>query len=211
MSTAPVRKEQHFVLDFASWELYESILNHLDDRHVFITYDQGRLEMMSPSWRHDKRSRRIARLIDIVAEETGTPVDGGGSATIRRKSLKRGLEADQWFYVSHAAAIQGREEIDPERDPPPDLAVEVEISRRLLDREGIYAAMGVPELWRDDGKHLRMLVLGSDQRYARVLISASFPMLTSAIVEQLLASGSKLDDTTWAQRVRKRIRALLAT
>lgn len=209
MTTSAARTEQRFVMDFASWDLYEAILRHLGDRHIFVTYDQGRLELMAPSWRHDKRSRLIARLIDILAEETSIPIEGGGSATIRRKSLQRGLEADQWFYVANAAAVRGKTVLDPESDPPPDLAVEVEISRRLLDREGIYAAMGVPEIWRDDGKRVRMFVLGRDRRYRAVQASASFPMLEPVFVEELLAAARKHDDMTWGKWVRARIRSRL--
>lgn len=209
MTTATARAEQCFVLDDSTWDLYESILQHLADRHVFVTYDRGRLELMAPSWKHEKRSRLIGKLIGIVAEELGVPIEGGGSATIRRKSLDRGLEADQWFYVSHVGAIQGRDEIDPERDPPPDLAVEVEISQRLLDREGIYRAMRVPELWRDDGNRVRMFALGDDGHYHSIGVSSAFPMLDPAHVEELMRASQDIDEMSWGRLVRDRIRRRL--
>ena len=75
--------EQRFLLDGVDWMFYESLLERIGDRHVFITFDRGRLELMSPSWKHDTRSRRIAMLITIVADELDVPIQGGGSTTFR--------------------------------------------------------------------------------------------------------------------------------
>src|SRR5262245_11252298 len=94
-------------------------------------------------------------LITILAEELDVPIQGGGSTTFRREEVQGGLEPDQCFYVQNVDRIVGRDEIDLTRDPPPDLAVEVEISRRSLRREGVYARLGVPELWRDNGREVR--------------------------------------------------------
>jgi Uma2 family endonuclease len=206
MTSALASGEQRFVLDEVDWEFYESLLRRIGDRHVFITFDQGRLELMSPSWKHDTRSRRIAMLITLLAEELDVPIQGGGSTTFRREDVQAGLEPDQCFYVQNVDRVRGKEEIDLTADPPPDLAVEVEISRRSLPREGVYVRLGVPELWKDDGRELRAYRLDESGMYSPVERSIAFPDLTPARIGELLDRGRDLDDTAWSREVRAWIR-----
>jgi Uma2 family endonuclease len=206
MATTLAPKEQRFVLDGVDWEFYEALLRRIGDRHVFITFDQGRLELMSPSWKHGTRSRRIAMLITILAEELDIPIQGGGSTTFRREDVQGGLEPDQCFYVQNVERIRGKEEIDLTCDPPPDLAVEVEISRRSLHREGVYARLQVPELWKDDGRVLRVYRLDEAGRYTLVERSPSFPDISLKQVGKLLEKGGGMDDTAWSREVRAWIR-----
>jgi Uma2 family endonuclease len=202
MASSLVPSEQSFLLHGVDWPFYESLLERLGDRHIFITFDRGRLELMSPSWKHATRSRRIAMLITIVADELGIPIQGGGSTTFRREDISVGLEPDQCFYVRHVDRVRGKEDIDLAVDPAPDLAVEVEISRRSLDREAIYACLGVPELWRDDGQTIRAYRLVGDGRYEVSSHSLSFPGLAMTQVEKWLREGTVQDDTTWGRAVR---------
>ena len=148
--------EQHFVLTGVNWQGYESLLEAIGEQRVFITYDRGKVELMSPSWEHDNRAETIGQLVRIIAEELDIAIKGGGSTTFRREDVDRGLEADKCFYIRHERRVRGKKKIDLSVDPPPDLCIEVEISRRLLGRVSIYAELGVPELWRDDGKELRI-------------------------------------------------------
>jgi len=88
------------------------------------------------------------------------PYKSGGSTTFRRRDLEAGIEPDRCFYIQNQPALRGKRTLDLSIDPPPDLAIEVEISERLLDRVGIYERLGVPELWRNDGKRSRVMLLG---------------------------------------------------
>src|SRR5437870_8588224 len=114
---------------------------------------------MAPTFNHERCKRKVGRVIETLAEETNRPIVSGGSTTFRREDLERGLEPDDCFYLANVAAILGKEEIDLRFDPPPDLALEIEISRSSLDRMSIYAALGVPELWRFNGQHLQVFIL----------------------------------------------------
>jgi Uma2 family endonuclease len=145
-----------FLLYDVDWRFYESILKKVEDRHVFVTYNKGSLELMSPSWEHDKSAEILGLIIRLLAEAQELPVTGGASTTFRRKDLEAALEPDRCFYIKNEHRIRGKKRIDLRRDPPSDLAIEIKISRRLLDRESIYAALGVPELWRYDRKSLRV-------------------------------------------------------
>ncbi len=194
---------QQFVLDDADWKFYQELLQRVGDRHVFITYDRGRLELMSPSFRHDKRARSIGLLINILAEELAIPMQGCGSTTFRREDLDQGLEPDQCFYVKNVDRIRGKDEIDLSTDPPPDVAIEVQISYRMIKRVPLYALMGIPELWRDDGEHLTIFELAGDGKYEQVDRSTAFPTVPVQEMERLLKLSDTMDEMNWTRSVRK--------
>lgn len=198
---------EQFVFYDVDWEFYESMLRRLDGRRVFVTFDKGRLELMSPSFKHDDYGRLLGLLIHILADELDLPLKGCKSTTFRRRELEKGLEPDECFYVANAPRIRGKDEIDLSVDPPPDLAVEVEISRRLLDRVAIYAGLGVGELWRHDGVRLRVFVLGADGKYEPRAASPTFPGMPLGQVDEFLRQSRDVDEVKWARAVRGWIRA----
>jgi Uma2 family endonuclease len=80
----PAEPPRYLLLDGISWETYSAILRDLDERHIFLTYDRGRLEIMSPSFRHEIYGRLIADMITILADEIDLPFKGGKSTTFRK-------------------------------------------------------------------------------------------------------------------------------
>jgi Uma2 family endonuclease len=205
MSTLLDPTEQHFVLNDVDWQAYEALLRVVGDQRVFVTYDRGRVELMSPSWEHDNRAETIGQLVRIVAEEFGVALKGGGSTTFRREGLDRGLEPDKCFYVRNESCVRGKKKIDLSVDPPPDLCIEVEISQRLLSRVDIYAELGVTELWRDDGRRLRISELVAGQ-YVERGSSIAFPMIGGSELNEYLDWAPPTDDTTWSREVRGALR-----
>lgn len=163
------------VLDGVTWRTYLTIANALSDqRGLRITFDRGQMELMTHSAAHEFAKRWLARLIETLAEEQKLVIVPGGNITFRREDLERGLEPDDCFWISRAAQMLNRSEWEPTRDPPPDLVLEIEISRSELDRMGIYASLGVSEVWRYNGKTLRIDVLQSGE-YRQVPVSPLFP------------------------------------
>src|SRR3954453_9451311 len=168
---------EHLVLMDISWDAYEDLLREIGDGGVRVTYDNGAIEIMSPLPKHEKWIERIARLIDLLAYERNIAVECLGSTTFRKQARRKGLEPDKCFYVRHAAEAQLMEEaFDPTIDPPPDLAIEVDVTRRSIPREPIYAALGVPELWRFEKQRLVVRILQGDS-YVDSDASLSFPFL----------------------------------
>jgi len=200
--------DRRFVLDGMDWQAYDALLHAVGDHHVFVTYDRGRVELMYPSFEHENRSEIIGLLIRSIAEGLTMKVKGGGSTTFRREDIDRGLEPDKCFYVANEAKVRGKTNIDLSLDPPPDLCVEVEISRRLLNRPEIYASLGVPELWRDDGKHLRIFALSPHADYRQCDRSITFPELSADQLNELLDASHVTDETSWATDVRAYARKL---
>lgn len=206
MTTTLAPAEQRFVLDDVTWTFYESLLKEVGDRHIFITYDRGRLELMAPSYWHDRNAEAVGALIAVLAEELDVGFAAAGSTTFRREDLKRGLEPDKCFYVANEPRVRGKREIDLDVDPPPDLAVEVEISRRLGARPAIYAALGVPELWRYDGERLSVWLLASDGQYQAADRSESFPSLPLNKAEEMLTDFHRMDQVVWMRKTRAWVR-----
>src|SRR3954451_12086878 len=101
------------VLPHVSWETYERLLADDEERRVpRMTYDQGVLELVTPSAPHEEDALVIAHLIFIVAANLGTPIRSVGSTTFRRKDLERGFEPDASFYIQNEDRIRGKRQID---------------------------------------------------------------------------------------------------
>ena len=174
MSTAPV---QQAVLRGIRFETYERLLEDLGDRQVRLTYDRGVLEIMSPSHQHERTSRLIGRLIHAMTEELAIEIELGGSTTWRRRDLEKGLEPDECYWIQNEAKVRGRTDLDLRVDPPPDLAIEVDVHGRSLARLPIYAALGVPEIWRYKDGHITVHLRQEDASYRVSDASACFPWL----------------------------------
>jgi Uma2 family endonuclease len=160
-----------------TWKSYVTLADELNENHVRLTYDRGRLEIMSPTPRHEIYKRWMSIFLGILATELKVQFKGCGSATFKREDLARGLEPDECFYFTNASLVHDWADIDLSRDPPPDLAVEIDVTSSSIDRMEVYAALGVKEVWRFDTETLQFYRLGPDERYAIVATSAYFPLL----------------------------------
>jgi Uma2 family endonuclease len=157
LAASPQSFDRRIVLDGVSWDLYEHLLAEIGERPIHLTFDEGRLEIMTLSDLHERVKKIIARLIEAYGDAIGVDIEGLGSTTFRREELQKGLEPDECYYVAHAAMWPGKEEFDLAVDPPPDLAIEIDISPPDVARQPIYAALGVPEVWRYDGSKIAFL------------------------------------------------------
>ena len=174
------------ILTDVSWEMYEKILDAFGDRRLRHTYVDGMLEIMSPLRVHEWRKKFIGRLIEMIAWRLRIPISCAGSTTLRKKLKRRGLEPDESYYVTNEPLIRGREEIDLRKDPPPDLAVEVDVTHKSLNRLEAYAKLGVPEIWRHDGEKMEFLKLDSKGGYVPLKQSSAFPRVTPADISRFL-------------------------
>lgn len=207
-----IRSPDHFLIQGVSWGTYESLLRDFERSGVRMgmTFDRGRLEFMSPARRHERRKRRLGRLVETLTEELNIPIASGGSTTLRSRLVERGLEPDECYWVAHEPQVRDRDDIDLAADPPPDLAIEVENTTDILDRLDVYAALGVPEIWRDDGEVVVIGRLQPDGRYAWGHASGVFPFLPMAEVARFLALAESQNETAWVRSFRTWVRDNLA-
>ena len=167
---------------------------------------------MSPLPIHESWKHMLGWMIQIIALELDIPIRGLGSTTWRREEAGRGLEADECYYVQGEPHVRGRTDLDLTRDPPPDLAVEVEVTHRPnpINRQAVYAALGVPELWRYDGARLTALLLGAEGAYRPSPVSLAFPFLRPSDLERFLAMLPTTGETALMRAFRDWVRSDLA-
>ena len=201
--------DQRFLLHNVSWGVFEELASG-DGIGARLTYDRGELELMSPSSEHEWFKTLFGRMIEALTVELNVPIRSAGSTTFKKELLQRGLEPDECYYIRREAAVRGRDEIDLNTDPPPDLVVEIEVSRSLLDRLDIYAALGVPEIWSYDGEKLRVRELRPDGKYVDVSKSLNLPMVPVTELSRFLKDRTSYDETTLMRSFRDWVRATLA-
>jgi Uma2 family endonuclease len=194
------------VIQDLQWDDYEAVLEALQHRHLRISYDCGRLEVMSPLPEHAICVFLIDRMASFYCEGFDIALEGYGNTTWKRQSLGKGVEPDACYYVKNAARVIGKRKFDLEVDPPPDIVVEIGITNSSLGKFPIYAAMGVPEIWRYDRRtiHFHELVSGS---YTEITSSRFLPGLTGPIMAETIKASAEFGQTEALKNFRKHLHA----
>ena len=187
-----------------TWADYERLLNDLAHRpHLRVSYDEGKLEIMSPLPEHEDYARFIDDLVRAVADALGVELEKRGGATWKSRRLARGVEPDACYYVTSAARIIGKRTIDFDTDPPPDVVVEIDVTNESLAKFGIYAALGVPEIWRYDTKSAQFYAL-TEGSYLGIPDSRFLRGLTPALLVEALEQSKKDGQTRALAAFRRR-------
>jgi Uma2 family endonuclease len=198
------------VLRGIRWPAYVTIADAAAGQHVRFTYDRGALEIMTLSPEHEFFKVCLFRIVEILTEEFDLPNCALGSTTFRREDLERGLEPDECFYLGNWERVAGKTRLDLSIDPPPDLAVEIDVTHSSIPRSAIYAAFGVPELWRFDGESLRFFRLTSKRTYRQTNHSNHFPNIASTDLADFLHLAVGQDGNAWKRRFRGWVRERIA-
>ncbi len=166
---------QTVVLRDVTWQELETILEELGEhRAARIAYDRGMLEIMAPLPEHEYGKEIISDLVKALLEELDTEFISLGSTTFKNQFMAQGIEPDQCFYIKNEPQIRGKKRLDLTIDPPPDLALEIDITSRTHPK--IYQSLQVPELWRFEKGNLQINVL-QDGVYIESETSLIFPKL----------------------------------
>lgn len=192
----PVRTLSYAYLEDVGWADYERLLKQAGDRPIRFTYDNGRLEIMTMSFEHEWVSGVIGRLIDLLAIVLHQPFQSGGSTTMKRRLQKKGLEPDNCYWFAHEKHMRQKKRLDLGVDPPPDLALEVDISRSVIKRMKIYAALKVPEVWRFKSNQLLAYLRHTDGSYKVSEQSSVFPFLATTELEPWIEKAATMDQAT---------------
>lgn len=204
MSTAVAQPEQRIVLRNVSWDLYEHLLEtHRDRSTPRFTYNQGELEIVSPSAKHEQLKDLIVLVVNALAEAREMDVVSLGSTTFSRRDLARGFEPDGCFYLTNIERVKGKSEIDLASDPPPDIVVEIDVTSPSIKKLPIFAALGVREVWHyeDTAESWRILSIAGD-RYTEEMESNWFPKLTAAALAQFIRDNEHMPRPAWLRSVR---------
>jgi Uma2 family endonuclease len=179
-----------------TWDEYRWLSDHRDEvcSGIRLVYDRGRLELVAPSFFHERISRRLAQCVIGLSGALKTPVLSGGATTFSREDLDNGLEPDECFYIQNIERVRPLTDIDLSVHPPPDLAIEVDHTNSTIPKDPIYARLGVPELWRFDEVAVTFLLRQPDGSYTPSPTSRAFPAVNSAELTRFLMSHTDLDE-----------------
>ena len=198
------------VIEDVTWADYEAMLKIVGDRPIRINYDRGRMEIMSPLYRHGNGSYLLGRMVDTLTEEMDIPVEHADPVTIRRPELEKGVEPDKLYHFGeNAAKVRGKWDFDLTVDPPPDLIIEADVTSSSVPRLPIFAALGIPEVWRLDGDDLQFLHLQPDRTYQPRDHSRAFPNYPLADTARFLDEAQSADKSAWIRSFRAYVRESL--
>jgi Uma2 family endonuclease len=170
-------RDQRVLLRNISWPTYEALLVESARSGTRLTYNRGVLEIMTPSREHERVKTLIGRMIEAMALELGIVASGAGSTTIRDQMREQGVEPDECYYIANEPLVRDHDDLDLTSDPPPDLAIEVDLTSSSLDQLAIYASFGVPEVWICDGTSIKAFHLSPAGEYTPQSCSLAFPFL----------------------------------
>ena len=169
-----------------TWEDYESLLEAVGEAGgLRISFDDGDLHIMTLSSEHENYAQTIIRIVDRLSVFQDIEIAFFGSATIKQSPTSKGTEPDACFYVQSIEKIGNSIKLDFSVDPPPDIAVEIDIHHESLYKFPIYAKLGVPEIWRYDSKKFEIYKLEKG-KYKKIERSESLPVLNTKILGELL-------------------------
>jgi Uma2 family endonuclease len=201
-----VRADERFIIHGVDWHTYDASLRALGDHPTRLTFDGRNLELMRPSPAHEMYEIRFGRLLEALALDLNIEILGGGSTTFRRQDLERGLEPDQCYWIQNEPSIRGKRDIDLSVDPPPDLAIEIDISPSALDRMAIYAGLGIPEVWTFNGESIHIHLRQEDRKYGTSETSRCLHWLPVSELLPFLQPDEKSGDTARARRFVAQVR-----
>jgi Uma2 family endonuclease len=170
------------------WHAFKQIQSLLTERtRARFTYDNGVLEITMPLEGHERSARLIERFILILVMELGMKVKTMGSTTLDREDLLKSAEPDNGYYIQNYALVASHE-VNLNVDPAPDLVVEVDITNTDLNKNTLYASMGVQEFWRFNGRVWQILQL-VDGAYVECDRPPTFPSIEKTDLYQFLEAA----------------------
>ena len=207
MTTATKRADRVLLYDI-SWEQFENLLKDLGEhRSARVAYDNGTLEIITPLPEHKYYKETISIALQDIAEELELDYESYGSTTWKREKWMAGLEPDNCFYFQNESLIRGRLDLDLQQDPPPDLALEIDITNKSLNRFPIYARLGVPEIWCFDCAQLKIYHL-ENGKYIAAENSLIFPNLPIQKLPTLIEENRDKGRRAFRRAVREWVREL---
>lgn len=196
--------ETRTVLDNVRWETFLELAEGRSGSVPRMTYDRGVLELMTPRRQHEQLGCLIGRMVETYSEVRGIEILSCASTTFKRVDLDRAFEPDESYSIAHADENRSKDEVDLVLDPPPDLVIEVEITSSSIAKLKLFAAMGVPEVWRHDGTRLTMLALIGGG-YEPIESSVGLPGLTTVVIDAFVARRFDRGETALIKEFRAAI------
>ncbi|NOT60489.1 MAG: Uma2 family endonuclease [Acidobacteria bacterium] len=194
-------------LSGVSWATYKQLDEERGEQAgTRLTFSEGTLQIMAVGREHERLNYYLARLFDLLAETFDRDFVPAGSTTFDRDDLEKGFQPDSCFYLTNVEAMRDKKEIDLATDPPPDLLLEIDITSSSLNRLPLFAAAGVPEVWRYKNGAIKIYRLHSGI-YDESLTSQWFPTVNVEQLADWLKSSRTMPHFKWLRTIRNELQA----
>ena len=203
MSKTLLKPKNVTVLTGIKWETYQRLAIDLaENPSKKLSYDQGNLEIMTPFPEHEINKGFLGRLVQTTTEVLELEILSLGSTTLSREDLQKGIEPDECYYISNEALIRDKIDFDFTIDPPPDLAIEIDITSSSLNRFTIYESLKVREIWRFNGQDVFIYCL-KDGGYQEESYSQVLPILSKSVILTFLKKRGKIGENALIREFRQ--------
>jgi Uma2 family endonuclease len=179
---------ERLCLHQVEWQKFEAILTELGEkRSSRIAYYQKTLEIRMPLAEHERAKVIIGDLLKILLDHLNLEWESLGSTTFKKQKNLVGIEPDDCFYIHNYRSTIGMKRINLDTDPPPDLAIEVDLTSKT--QISAYESIGVPEIWKYDRGKIIIYLL-QNGKYQESATSSIIPdMSTIATLCEYLAKS----------------------
>jgi Uma2 family endonuclease len=203
-SVRPIEGDQCVEMFAIGWEGYKAMLRVRGRESVpRMTYLDGNLWLMSPSFFHESLAERTGAFVIEVAIGVGISYLPAGHTTFRRLKKKGGVEADKSYYFANEARVRGKKRIDLRVDPPPDLVIEAVYTHDAEAAVEVWRRFGVPEVWVVDQTGLCILLLQAGGEYVESEASAIYPFVARAEIYEWVTRSPEMPELEWSRELRQ--------
>jgi len=186
-----------------TWQDYCALRGSRGDGSVpRIKFRKGEILLMSPSPRHGRQAHLLASIVEALLDSETRNYEAFTPITMEIPE-KGGIEPDYCFYINHWQAAVGKDRIDWQIDPPPDLVIEIDVTTYTAAED--YVPYRVPEVWllKSNGLTIYGLQGGSYQQQA---ISRYFPAVDlPSLVAQVLQVASEQGTGVALRKLRQQL------
>ncbi|MDZ8052221.1 MAG: Uma2 family endonuclease [Aulosira sp. ZfuVER01] len=145
----------------ATWQEYQILCQQRGDGSIpRIKYRDGEVLLMSPLPIHGQDANLLADIVKTLLDSDEREYDAFTPVTMELPE-ESGIEPDYCFYIDNWQAVSGKQRIDWQQDPSPDLVIEIDVTSYSDVQD--YLPYRVPEVWLFKKQRLLVYQLQGDE------------------------------------------------
>ncbi|MGF1672680.1 MAG: Uma2 family endonuclease [Rivularia sp. (in: cyanobacteria)] len=157
-----------------TWQDYCMLRDSRGDGSIpRIKYRNGEILLMSPLPRHGREANILADIVKVLLDSENRNYEAFTPITMDIPE-EGGIEPDYCFYIDNWKAAVGKDRINWQIDPPPDLVIEIDVTSYTAAED--FLPYKVPEVWlfKKSGLSIHSL---SGNSYQEQSFSQYFPVI----------------------------------
>jgi Uma2 family endonuclease len=187
----------------ATWQEYQQLAQRRGDGSIpRIKYRNGEVLLMSPMAAHGRDANLFGDIAKTLLDHDGREYDAYTPITMDIPE-ESGIEPDYCFYIDNWQAVSGKQRINWQQDPPPDLVIEVDVTSYSDVND--YLPYKVPEIWLWKKKSLKIYHFESGkyvwQSQSRFFPTIDIPNIVQTAVKETYDRNSSFAIRNLRQRL----------